>query len=330
VGKLKAFVYEVGEWKLKEMEDPVPGPGEAVVSLKVSGLNRRDLYIPGRIGPDKEAVVIGSDGAGVVSRVGEGVSRFKEGDEVIINPALGWMEQSAAPPASFEILGMPDNGTMAEKIVLPADQLEPKPASLSWEEAGVLSLAAMTGYRALVTRGQIEDGQTVFIPGAGSGVATYLIQFAKALGARVLVSSRSADKRNRAVGIGADRAIDTNADWKEELKDETIDLVIDSVGEATFNRSLEVLKKGGRIVTFGATTNDHIHFDLRSFFYGQYDLLGSTMGNREELRALLKLMEEKDIHPIVDSVYPLGDILTAMDKLENSTQFGKVAIRIME
>lgn len=330
MGKLKAFVYEVGEWKLKEMEDPVPGPGEAVVSLKVSGLNRRDLYIPGRIGPDKEAVVIGSDGAGVVSRVGEGVSRFKEGDEVIINPALGWMEQSAAPPASFEILGMPDNGTMAEKIVLPADQLEPKPASLSWEEAGVLSLAAMTGYRALVTRGQIEDGQTVFIPGAGSGVATYLIQFAKALGARVLVSSRSADKRNRAVGIGADRAIDTNADWKEELKDETIDLVIDSVGEATFNRSLEVLKKGGRIVTFGATTNDHIHFDLRSFFYGQYDLLGSTMGNREELRALLKLMEEKDIHPIVDSVYPLGDILTAMDKLENSTQFGKVAIRIME
>ncbi|MCW1929196.1 zinc-binding dehydrogenase [Bhargavaea beijingensis] len=327
---MKAFVYEVGEWKLKEMEDPVPGPGEAVVSLKVSGLNRRDLYIPGRIGPDKEAVVIGSDGAGVVSRVGEGVSRFKEGDEVIINPALGWMEQSAAPPASFEILGMPDNGTMAEKIVLPADQLEPKPASLSWEEAGVLSLAAMTGYRALVTRGQIEDGQTVFIPGAGSGVATYLIQFAKALGARVLVSSRSADKRNRAVGIGADRAIDTNADWKEELKDETIDLVIDSVGEATFNRSLEVLKKGGRIVTFGATTNDHIHFDLRSFFYGQYDLLGSTMGNREELRALLKLMEEKDIHPIVDSVYPLGDILTAMDKLENSTQFGKVAIRIME
>ncbi|EMR05942.1 Alcohol dehydrogenase [Bhargavaea cecembensis DSE10] len=325
---MKAFVYEMGKWKLKEMEDPAAGPGEAVVSLKVSGLNRRDLYIPGRLGPDKEAVVIGSDGAGVVSRVGEGVSRFKEGDEVIINPALGWMEQSAAPPAGFEILGMPDNGTMAEKIVLPADQLEPKPAGLSWEEAGVLSLAAMTGYRALVTRGQIEAGQTVFIPGAGSGVATYLIQFAKALGARVIVSSRSADKRSRAAEIGADLAIDTNADWKAELKDETIDLIIDSVGEATFNRALEVLKKGGRIVSFGATTDDHIRFDLRSFFYGQYDLLGSTMGNREELRDLLKLMENKDIHPVVDSVYPLDDIREAMEKLENSTQFGKIAIRI--
>ena len=327
---MKAFVYEMGKWKLKEMEDPAAGPGEAVVSLKVSGLNRRDLYIPGRLGPDKEAVVIGSDGAGVVSRVGEGVSRFKEGDEVIINPALGWMEQSAAPPAGFEILGMPDNGTMAEKIVLPADQLEPKPAGLSWEEAGVLSLAAMTGYRALVTRGQIEAGQTVFIPGAGSGVATYLIQFAKALGARVIVSSRSADKRSRAAEIGADLAIDTNADWKAELKDETIDLIIDSVGEATFNRALEVLKKGGRIVTFGATTDDHIRFDLRSFFYGQYDLLGSTMGNREELRDLLKLMENKDIHPVVDSVYPLDDIREAMEKLENSTQFGKIAIRIAD
>ncbi|WP_213423409.1 zinc-binding dehydrogenase [Bhargavaea massiliensis] len=327
---MKAFVYEMGKWKMKEMEDPVAGPGEAVVSLKVSGLNRRDLYIPGRLGPDKEAVVIGSDGAGVVSGVGEGVSRFKNGDEVIINPALGWMEQSAAPPAGFEILGMPDNGTMAEKIVLPADQLEPKPAGLSWEEAGVLSLAAMTGYRALVTRGQIEAGQTVFIPGAGSGVATYLIQFAKALGARVIVSSRSADKRSRAAEIGADLAIDTNADWKAELKDESIDLIIDSVGEATFNRALEVLKKGGRIVTFGATTDDHIRFDLRSFFYGQYDLLGSTMGNREELRDLLKLMENKDIHPVVDSVYPLDDIREAMDKLENSTQFGKVAIRIAE
>ena len=327
---MKAFVYEMGKWKLKEMEDPAAGPGEAVVSLKVSGLNRRDLYIPGRLGPDKEAVVIGSDGAGVVSRVGEGVSRFKEGDEVIINPALGWMEQSAAPPAGFEILGMPDNGTMAEKIVLPADQLEPKPAGLSWEEAGVLSLAAMTGYRALVTRGQIEAGQTVFIPGAGSGVATYLIQFAKALGARVIVSSRSADKRSRAAEIGADLAIDTNADWKAELKDESIDLIIDSVGEATFNRALEVLKKGGRIVTFGATTDDHIRFDLRSFFYGQYDLLGSTMGNREELRDLLKLMENKDIHPVVDSVYPLDDIREAMEKLENSTQFGKIAIRIAD
>lgn len=327
---MKAFVYEMGDWKLKEMEDPAPGPGEAVVSLKVSGLNRRDLYIPGRLGPDKEAVVIGSDGAGVISQVGEGVSRFKEGDEVIINPALGWMEQSAAPPAGFEILGMPDNGTMAEKIVMGADQLEPKPEGLSWEEAGVLSLAAMTGYRALVTRGQIEAGQTVFIPGAGSGVATYLIQFAKALGARVIVSSRSEEKRIRAAEIGTDRAIDTNADWKEELKDETIDLVIDSVGEATFNRSLEVLKKGGRIVTFGATTDDHIQFDLRSFFYGQYDLLGSTMGNREELRDLLKLIEEKDIHPVVDSVYPLEDIREAMDKLENSAQFGKIAIRIAE
>lgn len=327
---MKAFVYEMGEWKLKEMEDPVAEPGEAVVALKVSGLNRRDLYIPARRGSDKEAIIIGSDGAGVVEQVGEGVTSVSVGDEVIINPSLGWMKQSPAPPPGFEILGMPDHGTMAEKVVISAEQLEPKPSWLTWEEAGVLALAAMTGYRALVTRGQVEEGQTVFIPGAGSGVSTYLIQFAKALGAKVIVTSRSEEKRNRALELGADIAIDTHADWKEELKNETIDLVIESVGKATFNRSLAILKQGGRIVTFGATTDDHIDFDLRAFFYGQYDLLGSTMASREELRVLLKLMEEKDIHPVIDSVYPLDNIREAMKLLEKSTQFGKVAIRISE
>ncbi len=161
---LKAFVYEVGEWKLKEMEDPVAGPGEAVVALKVSGLNRRDLYIPDRMGPDKEAIIIGSDGAGVVEQVGEGVTAVSVGDEVIINPSLGWMKQSPAPPAGFEILGMPDHGTMAEKVVISAEQLEPKPSWLTWEEAGVLALAAMTGYRALVTVDKLRKDKPSLSP----------------------------------------------------------------------------------------------------------------------------------------------------------------------
>ncbi|WP_040229031.1 zinc-binding dehydrogenase [Bhargavaea cecembensis] len=327
---MKAFAYEQGNWKLKEVPDPEPGPGEVVVALRTAGLNRRDLYIPARRGPGKEAVTIGSDGAGVVEVAGEGAGDWKPGDEVIINPALRWYANSAAPPADFDILGMPDDGTLAEKIVISAEQLEPKPAHLSWEEAGVLALAAMTGYRALVTRGRVERGQTVFIPGAGSGVATYLIQFAKALGARVIVTSRSDEKQRRALELGADRAIGTEEDWNEALRDETVDLVIDSVGEATFNRSLGVLKKGGRFVTFGATTDDRVDFDLRAFFYGQYDLLGSTMGSREELRDLLRLVDEHRIHPVVDSVYPLDQVEEAMELLEKSTQFGKIAIRVNE
>src|SRR5690625_3489887 len=136
----------------------------------------------------------------------------------------------------------------------------------------------------MFTKGKLQKGQTVFIPGAGSGVATYMIQFAHAVGARVIVTSRDAKKREEALTIGANRAIDTSSDWEEELANESIDLVIDSVGKATFNRSLQVLKRGGKIVTFGATTEDKVDLNIREFFYGQYQLLGSTMGSREELK----------------------------------------------
>lgn len=325
---MKAFVLEYGKLKLKEMPDPKPNSGEVVVKLKVAGLNRRDLYIPNRMGPDKEALILGSDGAGIVEAVGEGVTSFQIGDEVIINPSLGWFENSDAPPEGFDILGMPDHGTLAEKIVISAEQLERKPAYLTWEEAGVLALAALTGYRALVTKGNVQQGDTVFIPGAGSGVATYMIQFAKQLGARIIVTSRDEEKRKQALKIGADRAIATNSDWEKELENEVIDLVIESVGKATFNRSLNVLKKGGRIVTFGATTEDVVDFNLREFFYGQYQLFGSTMGSREELREMLAFMEDHKIRPVVGHTFTLDKVQDAFDFLEVNKQFGKIAIQI--
>lgn len=325
---MKAFILEQGELKVSEMPEPKAEKGEVVVSLKVAGLNRRDLYIKNRWGNKEEALILGSDGAGVVEEVGEGVEHLSVGDEVIINPALRWDKNSDAPPEGFDILGMPDHGTIAEKIAISAEQVEKKPAHLSWEEAGVLALAGLTGYRALVTKGNVQKGQTVLIPGAGSGVATYIIQFAKAFGARVIVTSRSAEKREQALKIGADRAIDSNSDWEIELQDETIDLVIDSVGRATFNKSLQVLKQGGRIVIFGATTEDTVDFNLRDFFYGQYQLFGSTMGSREELRELIALMEKEKIKPVVGHTFKLEDIQDAFDFLEVNNQFGKIAIKI--
>src|SRR5690625_4662065 len=201
---MKAYVYEDGQLTLKDMPVPELGEGEVLVSLRVAGLNRRDLYIPNRMGQGKEALILGSDGAGVIEAVGKNVEHVTMGEEVIINPALRWDENSDAPPETFDILGMPDHGTLAEKIVISANQVEKKPAYLSWEEAGVLALASLTGYRALFTKGQIKKGDTVFIPGAGSGVATYIIQFAKAAGARVIVTSRSEGKRDQALKIGSD------------------------------------------------------------------------------------------------------------------------------
>lgn len=325
---MKAVIHVNGQLKVDEMEEPIASHGEVVVALHAAGMNRRDIYIPDRRGDVKEPLILGSDGAGVIESIGEEVDGWAIGDEVIINPSLRWFAQSAAPPEGFDILGMPDHGTFAGKIAISAEQIEKKPANLTMDEASVLALAGLTGYRALFTQGGLKRGDTVFIPGAGSGVATYMIQFAKNVGARVIVSSRVGEKRQKALELGADLAIDTKSDWVEGLANEKIDLVIESVGRATFNRSLEVLKQGGRIVVFGATTEDVIELDLRKFFYGQYQLFGSTMGCREELREMLKFVEEYGVKPVIDKVYRLEDGLEAFKDLENSEQFGKLVLRI--
>lgn len=325
---MKAFIHEFGQLKIGKVKEPVAGEGEVVVALRAAGLNRRDLYIPNRRGDEAGALVLGSDGAGVIESIGKGVAHYAIGDEVIINPALRWTDNSEAPPEGFDILGMPDNGTFAEKIVLSAAQIEKKPEHLSWEEASVVALAGMTGYRALFTKGKLEAGQTVFIPGAGSGVATYLISFAKNIGARVIVTSRSEEKRQQALQLGADLALDTSEDWPQALQEETVDLVIESVGRATFNRSLEILKKGGRIVVFGATTDDTVDLDLRNFFYSQFQLLGSTMASREELRDMLAHIEKYEIKPVLDRVFKLDDAAEAFRYLEESKNFGKIAFQI--
>lgn len=325
---MKAYVLKNGELNVMELEDPTPKKDEVVVDLKVAGLNRRDLSLQKRVGAKSEPLVIGSDGAGVIAEVGADVKDVNVGDDVIINPSLRWNKNSVAPPKEFDILGFPDNGTIAEKIVIHQDQVEAKPSQLSWEESGVFALAALTGYRALVTKGEVEKGQTVFIPGAGSGVATYMIQYGKAKGARVIVSSRSEAKRKEALNLGADRAIDTNNDWTSELKEETIDLIIESVGDATFNRSLDVLKKGGRIVLFGATAGDTTELNLREFFNGQYQLIGTAMGSREEFLELLSFIEQAKIKPIISKTFPLNQVKDAFAYLEAGDQFGKIAITI--
>lgn len=312
------------------IEKAVLEKGQVRVKLKTAGLNRRDLIVLSRHTSDQPPLVLGSDGAGVIEAIGEGVQGFEVGHEVIINPALGWKEKSSAPPHGFQILGLPDHGTFAETIVISADNVERKPPHLTWEEAGVLSLAALTAYRVLFSRGKLKAGETVMIPGIGSGVATYLLQFAKKAGARVIVTSRSEEKRKKALDIGADIAIDTNSDWNEVLHGEKVDLLIESIGGATFDKSLKQIRPGGTIVAFGATTEDRVTIDLRQFFYGQYNLLGSTMGSREEFQEMLTFIEQHDIKPIIDRVYLLSEGIEALQRMKNSEQFGKIGLKISE
>lgn len=313
-----------------EIEMPEPAAGEVRVKLKTAGLNHRDLFVLNRHKPEDPALIIGSDGAGIIDAVGEGVTNVKAGDEVIINPGLGWKENSDAPPAGFEIVGLPFHGTFAEYIVIPAENAAPKPAYLTWEEAGVLSLAALTAYRALFTRGKLKAGMKVFIPGIGGGVATFLMQFAKAAGATVYVASRSEEKCQKALELGADKALNSSEDWSEALSGEKVDLVIESVGPATFNKSLGILRNGGTIVTFGSSSGDQLELNLRSLFYAQQNLLGSTMGSAEEYHEMLQFIEKHDIRPVLDQALPLEQFEQAFDKIDNAEQWGKIAFKISE
>ncbi|GGE11982.1 putative zinc-type alcohol dehydrogenase-like protein YogA [Marinithermofilum abyssi] len=308
----------------RQMEEREPGPNEVKVRLRSAGLNHRDIWMLFREREHEDPVILGSDGAGIVKAVGENVTNVAEGDKVVINPSLNWPRQSDAPPKNFEILGVPTAGTFAENIVIPAENVEKKPAHLNWEEAGVLPLAALTAYRALFTRAKIQPGEHVLIPGIGSGVATYALQFAKAVGAKVTVTSRSKMKRNRALELGADHAIDSHGDWEEAMKGEKADVVIESIGPATFLKSLSQLRPGGRMVTYGATTGDEVTLPLREFFYGQFNLLGTTMGSAEEFRAMLDFVCKQKIHPVIDKVYPLAEAAKGFLRMEEGEQFGKI------
>lgn len=328
---MKAIVtkHEPGLNGVCEVDMPIPTPDlhEVRIRLKTAGLNRRDLRVISLTQPNAHPVVLGSDGAGIIDALGANVNQFAVGDEVILHPALKWLQETPAPPENYEILGSPTNGTFAEYIVMDASHVAPKPKYLTWEEAGVLPLAALTAYRALFTRGRISPRQTVLIPGAGGGVATYLVQFAKAAGAHVVVTSRSPEKRQLAIQLGADIAIDTAQDFSAQII-QKVDLVIDSVGAATFDKCVRVLRPGGTIVSFGATAGDHISLDIRSFFYGQFNLLGSTMGSREEFDAMLAFIAKHEIHPIIDQSFPLTEAKRALERLQITENFGKIGLQV--
>jgi len=329
---MKAFVHKgkpgIENTHFTDMEEREPRKGEVKVHIKTAGLNHRDILNLGRRKEDAEPVVLGSDGAGIIVKIGEGVENVKIGDEVIINPSLNWSSKSDAPPLEFEILGVPSNGTFAEFVLIPFENVELKPKHLSWEEAGVLPLAGLTAYRALFTRGKLESNQTVLITGVGGGVATFILLMAKAIGARVIVSSRSEEKMSRAINLGADLAINSNNDWKDELKDEKIDLIVDSVGPATWEKIMDIVKDGGTIVSYGATTGEDIHINLKSFYFGQYNILGTTMGSREEFKEMLQLVEKYQLKPVIDKVFLHSDTINAFKRMHEGEQFGKIALQI--
>jgi len=335
---MKAIVLrELGgpdKLRLEELETPVPGPGEVVVELRAAALNHRDVWIrKGQYAGIKLPIVLGSDGAGVVSAVGPGGDAGLKGREVIINPTLDWGDDPRAQSAAYRILGLPDAGTYAEYVKVPAANVVPKPPSLDWEHAAALPLAGLTAYRALVTRAALRPGESLLVTGAGGGVSTFALQIAGQLGVTVWVTSRSEAKIEAAKKLGAAGGVTTNEpDWAKRLiaarGGQRFDCALDSVGGTLLDQALEALRPGGRIVTYGATAGPVKELTIRRIFWGQLDLLGSTMGTSREFSQLVALYGATKLAPVVDKVFALADAGAAHARMEQSEQLGKIVLRV--
>ena len=316
---------------LQSSPDPVAAPGQAVVRLHAAALNHRDLWIQlGQYAGIKLPITLGSDGAGIVTAVGSPADQSWVGREVIINPALDWGSDLRAQGPQFRILGLPDSGTFAEQIAIPAANLAPKPAHLSWEQAAALPLAGLTAWRALFTRAQLKSGERVLVTGVGGGAALFALQFAVAAGAEVWVSSSSPEKIARAQALGARGGMnyrDTN--WSAALQKQAgglFDVIIDSAGGEGFGKLIELTRPGGRIAFFGATTGNPPGLDLRKSFFRQISLLGTTMGSPADFAGMTAFVAAHRITPVVDRVFPLAATEGALRHMEASAQFGKIVL----
>jgi zinc-binding alcohol dehydrogenase/oxidoreductase len=306
-----------------EIADPTPLADEVVVDLTAAALNRRDAWQRAAAGND--GAVLGSDGAGRVSALGSDVTGITVGDEVLINPSVGWGGAEDAPAEGWAILGVPRQGTYAERIAIPADHVRPRPQELTWHESAALPLAGLTAWRALVTRGRVQPGMHVLVTGAGGGAATFLVQIARAHGAEVTVTSSSDDKIARSIELGAAHGVRyIDPGWPSQVGE--VDLVVDSAGAPAWPGALDCLRRGGTLVSFGRTGGVSTELEIPRLFYGQWNLLGTTMGSPREFDQLLAHVRQARWRPVVDSVYPLDDAAAAHARLEQPDRFGKVVL----
>jgi hypothetical protein len=332
---MKAVVLSgVQSLAIDHVANPVAAPGEVLVQLKAAALNHRDVWIKsGHYAGLKFPVIPGSDGAGVVTEVGEGVDESWMGREVILNPSLDWGHHERAQEPRFSILGLPKDGTLAEAIHVPVGQLAPKPAHLTWEEAAALPLAGLTAYRAVFSRARLQPHEKILINGIGAGTAMFALQFAVAAGAVPFVTSSSPEKLLKAAQMGARHGVlYTHGGWAREFGDHfgPFDVLVDSAGGPGFGDLVDLAAPGGRIVFFGATRGNPPELPMRKVFWKQLSLLGTTMGSPADFEAMTEFVTRKGIHPVVGSVFPIDQAAAAFELMERGGQCGKIVIRISD
>ena len=298
-----------------EHPEPEPPPGWEVVDVRAAGLNHHDLWTLRGVGidPDRFPIVLGCDAAGVTA----------DGREVVVHTVVGDPDHPDETMGDRSILSEVYDGTFAEQVMVPARNLVEKPTSLSFEEAACLSTAWLTAYRMLFTRAQLRPGDRVLVQGAGGGVATAAITLARAAGLHVSVTSRSEEKLERALEIGAHVGV-----LSGERLPRRVDAVVETVGEATWSHSLRALEPGGVIVVAGGTSGLNPPADLARVFFRQLRIVGSTMGTRHELVSLLRMLDATGVRPLIDEVMPIADGRAAFERLLDGDVFGKLVLTV--
>ncbi len=321
--------------------DPVPGPDQVLVRVRAAALNHVDLFVREGLPTLQIAFphIPGADAAGEIAQVGSDVLGLEVGERVAVNPgiACGGCDYCAAGEDSlcveYRILGEHLPGTYAEYVAVPARNVARLPTDFPWDRAAAASLVFMTAWRLLVTRARIRPGEDVLILGAGSGLSTAAIQIAKLAGCTVFVTSSTEEKLRKAKALGADVLINyRDTPWSEAVWELTgrrgVDVVLDHVGHATFKDSVRTLRKGGRLVSTGATTGSLVELDVRYLFWRQLSVLGSTMASQREFEEVMRLVFMGRLTPVVDRVFPLEDARAAQEYLGRGEQFGKVVLRV--
>jgi NADPH:quinone reductase-like Zn-dependent oxidoreductase len=329
--------------RVQDLPEPrLQSPRHALIRVQAAALNRLDLFVVAGLPRTHYTFphVIGSDGAGLVQEVGSEVRQLRAGDRVMINPTLSCGECAACQAGEdslcegLQVLGEHCAGTAAELIVVPAENLALAPAGMSWPQAAAFSLATLTAWRMLVTRAALQPGETVLIWGIGGGVALAALQIAKLIGARTIVTSRSEAKLGAARALGADVVLNQQTDdVSAEVRRQSgrgADVVVDSVGEESWRDSLRSLRRGGRLVVCGATSGPMVSLDLRRLFWHQWSILGSTLGSRREYAEIVRHASNGRLWPVIDRAVPLGEALTAFERLQRGEQVGKLVIEVAQ
>ena len=314
--------------RIEEVPDPEAGPGEVLVRVRTAALNHLDVWVRRGLPSVPKPRILGADGAGLVEALGEGVDSLEPGQRVVINPGVEHGDR-------ILVLGEHTDGTHAELIAAPAAQVFALDERLSWEEAAAFPLVYETAYRMLVTRAALREGEWVLIWGIGGGVATAAFELARALGARTIVTSGARWKLERALEWGADVAVDHGTEdvvaaVKEATGGHGADVVVEHVGEATWQTSLAAAAPAGRVTVCGATSGPNPKAALHRIWWKQLSILGSTMGTGEDFAGAYRLVAEGRAPVVVDSVLPLAEARAAHERMERGEHMGKIVLRIPE